>query len=129
MQTNASSIQPSGMGLARTPAMCEKMLFLSTLKQYIRHKKILSAYSGYYKSMAKMDSLAKCIQLARAYCLDMQAISLKEAARMVLIHDKHLRAILPARLNDSYKSSEQNLENLLTAARNICNSQAAAPCL
>lgn len=97
----------------------DKKRFAAAILVFIKHKKMIAekSQSSYYRNSMFLSSISQChnlIQVARRNCNDN---SFSTLCRIFLMHEKHLRNILPASNNKSYLSQVEVLENLIQTAK------------
>lgn len=96
----------------------EKRVLIDQLKNYIDQCEMVIKWSPnqpYYES--KKPALTECKQLKKL-CLDL-GTSKKTAAKMILMHRKHLAKIIPHSKNDGYRTAMGNYEEVIAQARKI----------
>lgn len=87
--------------------------YVSAIRIYINHKKVLEKHSTWYKKEAVAKSMSKCwnvLQLVKSNCRE---YNIRLIAKMVLQHKDDLMMILPAPNNPTYLVQKQKIENLI----------------
>lgn len=90
----------------------EKRLF-----KFIAHSEVLEKVSVNYQKLAFAASLDRCRDMKRTLKYYDFKMPQKELAKMILMHQKYLYAILPSSKNTSYKSSVDRLQQIIADAK------------
>lgn len=96
----------------------DKKRFAAAVMVFIKHKKTLADTSAnsYYRNPLFMNSIGQCHSLVLMAKRDCNEYNFSSLCKVVLMHEKHLRNILPSFSNKSYKSQVETLENLILTA-------------
>lgn len=96
----------------------EKKRFAAAIKVFIKHKKTLSekSDSSFYRNSLFLRSLSQCNGLVLMAERNCNEYSFSKLCIQLLVHQEHLKNILPASNNKSYKSQVETLENLILTA-------------
>lgn len=85
------------------------------LNKWLNHKKILSEKSRHYKNLARAGTLQKMNSVFTKTMLETPQGKMLE--RMVILFKQELRILLPHPDNKSYRTSMNELEEIITAAQ------------
>ncbi|MCK6650824.1 MAG: hypothetical protein L6Q66_14300 [Bacteroidia bacterium] len=96
----------------------EKQRFAASIRIYIQHKRVLEQHSSHYKKPDVAKSMSKCYDLMRMVSRDCREFSLQSLAKMVIMNEAHLLAILPNMENATYARQKEKIEQLIITAKN-----------
>lgn len=96
----------------------QKADYVAKINRYLHHKKVLSNNSYHYKKENIAASIRWCVTYFDLSIKDCGAFTLEGICQMVIKNQHHLRNILPAPKNPSYRSSVANVEQIIAFALN-----------